>query len=506
MTDAGQHRKRTSSEAELIGKKLGPYQILQRIGQGGMAEVYLAVHERLHRQVAIKVLRHELATSTNLQRFLQEARASAALVHPNIVQVYDIGQHDELNYIAQEYVAGVNLKEHLQKTPRHRLGLRETLSILLQVTAALQQSSLTGIVHRDIKPENILLTPKGEAKVADFGLARAAHFDTGELTKVNMTLGTPLYMSPEQIRGEEVDSRSDLYSLGVTLYHILSGRTPFVGDTPLSLAVQHLQTAPPSLLELRPDLPKPMVELVMRLMAKDAKDRPSSPTALLTELEELRKQLQPEVWPTTLIPLPTVQPHLQVNSSVHMATVALSRISNSRSRWLPVLGIACATFLAGTIGYYGFLRANPSPLPTQVSPPLVQRQDSVQNQYLFALYNNTELHWRAVTDYFPPSANELNRVYGAKANLQLAKWYRDHSLDDKAVTILKRLKGQQVPVFCHIMASIELASIYRQKGDEKNSDIELSEALQLSSQLDPSQKNEINRRLPENLNGLWQTT
>lgn len=506
MTDPGQHRKKPSQDAELIGKKLGPYQILQRIGQGGMAEVFLAVHERLHRQVAIKVLRLELATSTNLQRFLQEARASAALVHPNIVQVYDIGQHENLNYIAQEYVAGVNLKEHLQKAPRHRLGVRETLSILLQVTAALQQSSIAGIVHRDIKPENILLTPKGEAKVADFGLARAAHFDSGELTQVNMTLGTPLYMSPEQIRGENVDPRSDLYSLGVTLYHILSGRTPFQGDTPLSLAVQHLQSPPPSLLELRPDLPKPLVDMVMRLMAKDAKDRPSSPTELLTELEELRKQLQPELWPTTLIPLPTVQPHIQVNSSVHAATVALSKIHRSRSRWLPFVGIAALTFVMGTLGYYGYLQANPSPLPVQQTPPIVQRQDSVQNQYLFALINNTELHWRAVSDYFPISANELNRVYGAKANLQLAKWYRDHSLESKAIAILKRLKGQQVPVFCHIMASIELASIYRQQGDEKNSDFELSEALQLSSQLDDSQKNEINRRLPENLSGLWQTT
>ncbi len=506
MTDSGQHRKNPLLETELSGKKLGPYQILQRIGQGGMAEVYLAVHERLHRQVALKVLRLELATSTNLQRFLQEARASAALVHPNIVQVYDIGMQDNLNYIAQEYVAGVNLKEHLQKTPRHRLSVRETLSILLQVTAALQQSSLAGIVHRDIKPENILLTPKGEAKVADFGLARAAHFDSGELTQVNMTLGTPLYMSPEQIRGENVDSRSDLYSLGVTLFHILSGRPPFQGDTPLSLAVQHLQSPAPNLLELRPDLPMPLVDLVSRLMAKEAKNRPKSPTDLLNELEELRKQLPLELWPLTLIPLPTVQPQVQVNSSIHAATVALAKIHNSRSKWLPLLGISCATVLSISLGYFGFLRANPSPLPTQVNPLIVQRQDNVQNQYLFALYNNTELHWRAVNDYFPPDENELNRAYGAKADLQLAKWYRDHSLDAKAIVVLRQLKGSHVPVVSHIMASIELASIYRQQGDEEKSNLELSEASQLSSQLDSAQKNEINRRLPENLSGLWQAT
>jgi hypothetical protein len=272
------------------------------------------------------------------------------------------------------------------------------------------------------------------------------------------------------------------------------------------LAVQHLQSPAPNLLELRPDLPMPLVDLVSRLMAKEAKNRPKSPTDLLNELEELRKQLPLELWPLTLIPLPTVQPQVQVNSSIHAATVALAKIHNSRSKWLPLLGISCATVLSISLGYFGFLRANPSPLPTQVNPLIVQRQDNVQNQYLFALYNNTELHWRAVNDYFPPDENELNRAYGAKADLQLAKWYRDHSLDAKAIVVLRQLKGSHVPVVCHIMASIELASIYRQQGDEEKSNLELSEASQLSSQLDSAQKNEINRRLPENLSGLWQAT
>ncbi len=500
-------RKR-SLDVELIGKQLGPYLIQQRIGQGGMAEVFLAVHERLHRSVAIKVLRLELANSTNLQRFMQEARAAAALVHPNIVQVYDIGQQDDLNYIAQEYIAGVNLREHMQKSPRHRLGIRETLSILLQITAALQQAAAAGIVHRDIKPENILLTAKGEAKVADFGLARAAHFDSGELTQVNMTLGTPLYMSPEQIRGEPVDSRSDLYSLGVTLFHMLAGRTPFQGETPLSLAVQHLQSQPPELSELRPELPKPLVDLVNKLMAKDAKDRPDSPSDLFQYLEKLRHELAPELWPTTLIPLPTVQPFVQVNSSVHAATLALSkRLRDSRRRWVPYVAMVAGSLGLAVIGYLGFTKANPLPLPASPTKPFsISKQESVEKQYLFALYNNTELHWKAVGEYFPESNNELNLTYVSKADLQLAKWYRDHGQDEKAETLLLQIKKRNAPLICQISATIELASLYREQLDTAREAQELAEARQLSAQLDSNQKNEINRRLPDNIKGIWQAS
>jgi serine/threonine-protein kinase len=491
----------------LLGKQLGPYLVQQKIGKGGMAEVYLATHQRLHRQVALKILRSELATSTNLQRFLQEARAAAALVHPNIVQVYDIGQQDSLNYIAQEYVAGANLKEHLQKSPRKRLGIRESISILLQVTAALQQSAAAGITHRDIKPENILLTPKGEAKVADFGLARAANLDGGELTRVNMTLGTPLYMSPEQIRGEVVDPRSDLYSLGVTLYHMLSGRPPFQGETPLSLAVQHLQNLPTDLANLRPDLPKPLGKLVHHLLEKDPADRPASPTALLQEIEAMKGQLPAELWPNTLIPLPTLQPHLTINSSVHAATVALAKLNDSRRKWLPIAGITLASMAAFTLAYYGFVRANPPLLPAStLKPSSIQKQESIEKQFLFAMFHDTELHWKAVSEFFPANVNETNRAYVAKADLQLAKWYRDHEQIDRATEVLMNVKSRQAPTICQTLASIELASIYRSQGDDPKAELELAEAQQLANQLDAPQKDEINRRLPSNLQDLWKAS
>ena len=237
------------------GDKLGPYRIEREIGSGGMADVYYAVHETLRRPAAIKVLRPSLATDdVHLQRFMQEARAAASLIHPNIVQVYDIGQEGEHRYIAQEFIPGSNLRQYL--TDNGQMPIQETLSVLLQILAALSKSAAAGIVHRDIKPENIMLTQDGDVKVADYGLARVLLSDDPQLTRAGTTLGTPMYMSPEQIQEGNVDVRSDLYSLGVTLFHMLAGRPPFTGETPLALAMQHVQAEPPRIEELRGDLPE----------------------------------------------------------------------------------------------------------------------------------------------------------------------------------------------------------------------------------------------------------
>ena len=240
----------TQTKAVGPGSLIGRYRIEHSLGSGGMADVFYALHEDLRRPAAIKVLKASLAADeTNLQRFMNEARSAAALVHPNIVQVYDVGRDEELRYIAQEYIPGVNLRQYLAaenepgqpsqevsrdaSTGDRKLGFAETLSILFQILAALNKSSSSGIVHRDIKPENIMLTQDGDVKVADFGLARTFLGDDPKLTRAGTTLGTPMYMSPEQIQDGTVDIRSDLYSLGVTLYHMLAGRPPFLGETQL---------------------------------------------------------------------------------------------------------------------------------------------------------------------------------------------------------------------------------------------------------------------------------
>ena len=209
-----------------------------------MAEVYLAEQERLKRRVAVKILRPELAGDrVYLQRFQLEAQAAASLVHANIVQIYEVGCVDQLHYIAQEYVQGQNLRDYVA---RHGPpDLPHALSIMRQVAAALAKAAEQGVVHRDIKPENIMLTASGEVKVADFGLARLTREGAAnDLTQIGITLGTPLYMSPEQVEGKPLDPRSDIYSLGVTCYHMLAGVPPFAGETALGVAVQHLKTRP----------------------------------------------------------------------------------------------------------------------------------------------------------------------------------------------------------------------------------------------------------------------
>jgi hypothetical protein len=221
----------------------------------------------------------------------------------------------------------------------------------------------------------------------------------------------------------------------------------------------------------------------------------------------MKGQLPAELWPNTLIPLPTLQPHLTFNSSVHAATIALAKLNDSRRKWLPLAGITLASIAVFTLAYYGFLRANPPLLPAAtLKPSSIQKQETIEKQFLFAMFHDTELHWKAVSEFFPANANETNRVYVAKADLHLAKWYRDHEQLDRATLVLMNVKSRQAPAICQTLASIELASIYRFKGDASKTELELAEAQQLASQLDASQKNEINRRLPSNLQDLWKAS
>jgi serine/threonine protein kinase len=274
---------------DLTGRRLGDYQILRRIGQGGMGQVYLAEQVSLRRKVAFKVLKRELAADKiTLQRFKDEALNAARATHANIVQIYAMVEFDGLHCIALEYVEGRNLREYIEKKGPPELLL--ALSIMRQVAAALQRASELGVIHRDIKPENILVTRKGEVKVADFGLSRALGDDGPalHLTQTGVTMGTPLYMSPEQVEGKPVDPRTDIYSFGVTCYHMLSGHPPFRGQTPFEVAVQHVQKEPVPLGQIRPDLPPDLCALVHKMMAKNPADRPQTGREIVRDLVRLR--------------------------------------------------------------------------------------------------------------------------------------------------------------------------------------------------------------------------
>lgn len=256
-----------------------------------MADVYLAEQESLGRNVAVKVLRPEaLRHPAAIDRFAQEARAAASLVHGNIVQIHEVACIDGIHFLAAEYVAGPSLKAWL--VARGPLDVRQGLAMLAQVGSALARAAQHGIVHRDIKPENLLVTPAGEVKVADFGLARVLS-SAVDLTQEGMTLGTPLYMSPEQGQGGAVDSRSDLYSLGATIYHLLVGHPPFTGPTPVSVVMAHIQEPLVPLATLRPDLPAALCTIVERLLAKRPDDRFQSPGELLQAVEEVEATVTP---------------------------------------------------------------------------------------------------------------------------------------------------------------------------------------------------------------------
>src|SRR5437588_427661 len=277
---------------DLSGQMLGDFRLLRRLGQGGMGQVYLAQQISLKRNVAVKIMRTDVAVNlASYQRFRAEAEAIAKITHANIVQVYAFGEEAGLHYMALEYVEGRNLHDYILK--KGPLELPLALSIMRQVAAALQRAGELGIVHRDIKPENILLTRRGEVKVADFGLSRCYAEDQPavHLTQPGLTMGTPLYMSPEQIQGQPVDPRTDIYSFGVTCYHMLTGQPPFRGQTALELAVHHVKTEPKPLVETRPDLPPELCAVVHKMLAKEAEKRYQTCGELLKDLARLREGL-----------------------------------------------------------------------------------------------------------------------------------------------------------------------------------------------------------------------
>ncbi|MGP0062087.1 MAG: protein kinase domain-containing protein [Isosphaeraceae bacterium] len=279
------------SLGDLTGLTLGDFHVEQLLGRGGMGEVYMATQTSLNRPVALKVLRPDfLLKPVYVERFKSEALAVAKLNHPNIVHVYAIGNVGDVHFIAMEYVEGTNLREYLRK--KGALELPLVLSIMKQTAQAIGAAGEAGLVHRDIKPENILITKRGRVKVADFGLCRDQSVEAMSMTQSGVTMGTPLYMSPEQAQGHPVDHRSDLYSLGVTYYFMIAGEPPFRADTAVALALKHVREIPRSLLNYRPDLPLEIDRLVMKLMAKDPADRYQSAAMMLADLSKLRDVFQ----------------------------------------------------------------------------------------------------------------------------------------------------------------------------------------------------------------------
>lgn len=269
-----------------IGKMLdNRYELIELIGRGGMANVYKAKCHRLNRMVAVKILKSDLADNAEFRRrFRDESRAVAQLSHANIVSVYDVSRSDDMEYIVMELIDGITLKQYMER--RGQMDWREALHFVIQIMRALSHAHSRGIIHRDIKPQNIMVLRDGSVKVADFGIACLA--DAAQ-TLTQEALGSVHYISPEQARGDRIDARSDIYSSGVVLYEMLTGRLPFEGDSAVSVAIQHLSSVPLSPRDINENVPEALELICMKAMNPNPDRRYASAEAMLEDLEKFRK-------------------------------------------------------------------------------------------------------------------------------------------------------------------------------------------------------------------------
>lgn len=273
----------------MIGKRIsGRYKILDLIGGGGMANVYLAHDIILDRNVAVKMLRQDLTNDDEfIRRFRREAQSATSLNHPNIVNIYDVGEEDDIYYIVMEHVDGQTLKQYIQH--HSPLKVEEAIDIMQQLTSAISHAHQNNIVHRDIKPHNILIDNDGNVKITDFGIAMA--LSSTSITETNSVLGSVHYLSPEQARGGMANKKSDIYSLGIVMFELLTGRLPFSGESAVSIALKHLQSETPSVRRWNPAIPQSVENIVLKATAKDSFHRYNS----VEEMEDdLRTALNPE--------------------------------------------------------------------------------------------------------------------------------------------------------------------------------------------------------------------
>ena len=265
-----------------IGMMIGDrYEILEKIGTGGMSDVYKAKDHKLNRFVAVKVLKQEFSENANfVSKFRVEAQAAAGLMHPNIVNVYDVGEEVDVYYIVMELVEGITLKKYIEK--KARLSVKEAISIAIQVSMGIEAAHNNHIIHRDIKPQNIIISKEGKVKVTDFGIAKAATSNT----ITSNVMGSVHYTSPEQARGGYSDEKSDIYSLGITMFEMLTGRVPFNGETTVAIAIKHIQEELPSPRDYVPEIPISVEHIVCKCCQKSPDRRYQSMAELIVDLKQ----------------------------------------------------------------------------------------------------------------------------------------------------------------------------------------------------------------------------
>ena len=338
------------------------YELERKIGEGGMARVYVGRDLRLNRSVAVKIPHNQYALDADfLDRFFHEAQSAASLQHPNIVDVYDVGQDGDIHYIVMEYVDGLDLKRVINRDAP--LPISQALHIGAQVARGLHAAHQAGMVHRDVKPQNVIIGPDGSATITDFGVAKSAR--STALTETGVVFGTADYISPEQAQGLTATPRSDIYSLGVTLYEMLTGRLPFVGDTALAVAMKHVTDTPTPPRQLNRQIPAQVEALILRTLAKDPSQRPQSAAELarlLSSLDQIAQQptmVNPTVTPEVVIapppaPRPPPTPRPPPNGSGSTGRYPSPRPAGP-TRQPRQDGLGCGVFVVGMLIVAGVL-------------------------------------------------------------------------------------------------------------------------------------------------------
>lgn len=360
----------------LVGKVIGNrYEILEKIGEGGMATVYKAKCNILKRYVAVKVLREEFTTDEEfIRRFNTEAQAAASLTHPNIVSIFDVGHEDNIYYIVMELVQGKTLKEIINEDGV--LPWKWSVNIAIQVASALETAHKNNIVHRDIKPHNIIITEDGIAKVTDFGIAKAVSNST--ITAFGTTIGSVHYFSPEHARGGYTDAKSDIYSLGVVMYEMLTGRVPFDADTPVSIALKHMQEKPVEPMKLNPSIPFAINKIIMKAMEKEPSLRYQNATEMLKDLSMALKDPEggfvksnaEKLQYTQRVPVLGEEPQVEMKKENSKGKLAkyFEEHPTAKKVWITVI-IAVLVITIPLAGFFGVQALLKAGLPKEVNLP-----------------------------------------------------------------------------------------------------------------------------------------
>ncbi|AET70130.1 protein kinase family protein with PASTA domain [Desulfosporosinus orientis DSM 765] len=361
----------------------GRYEVLERIGAGGMAIVYKAKDLLLNRVVTIKVLREQFVTDEDfIRRFRREAQSAASLSHPNIVSIYDVGKDGDTEYIVMEYVEGRNLKEIIREYAP--LSTDQAINLARQITGAIQNAHENHIIHRDIKPHNILVTAEGNVKVTDFGIARAVSSAT--VTHTGDIVGSVHYLSPEQAKGIQSNERSDIYSLGIVLYELLTGKVPYDGETPIAIALKHLQQDPEPPSRLNPRISKDFEAVIMRAISKSPEQRYSSAKELLEDLNNIQTG-RPISW-SGIFPaddLEKTQTHIGIVRAVAPVDIKEpsppKKVNKSRRLWI-VGGLVLLLVLIGGGLLWNFIFVGTTTVPDLAGKTVPVAEDFIKSAQL----------------------------------------------------------------------------------------------------------------------------